>query len=154
MVDESGATVSPDVGLRVLENAKEAVYKAFEGQGDSPASAVSTAIVGYRNAMRWITDLEDQKDAAYEERNRLVAALTKRFPAYLARHPEYDESWEDDWRWIVFVDLPTGQVSWHIHDSERHRFAHLRVDANRWDGHTTEEKYQRLEALPVRTATR
>lgn len=92
-----------------------------------------------------IEELEKQKDGAYWERNQLVAALSKIFPSSLERHPDSDTSWEDDWRWIVFVDLPTGQASWHIHDSELDNFKHLLRNCGRtWDGHTTEEKYQRL----------
>lgn len=35
---------------------------------------------------------------------------------------------------VAFLELPTGQVSWHLpgHDVE-------------WDGHTTEEKFERIE---------
>ena len=89
----------------------------------------------------------ESKDGAYHERNVLVCALTKLFPAYLARHNEDDETWERDWMWIVYIDLPTGQVSWHIHDSEQEMFNHLEVKENNWDGHNTERKYQRLQAL-------
>jgi len=92
--------------------------------------------------------LREQKDGAYAERNKLVAALSKLFPASLERHEESDKTWEDDWRWIVFINLPTGQVSWHIHDSELPLFDHLyRICGRVWDGHTTEEKYRRLAAL-------
>ena len=92
--------------------------------------------------------LRKQKDGAYEERNRLVAALSKLLPSWLERHPEEDVDWEDDWRWIVFIDPPSGQMSWHIHDSELEWFNHLtRRIGNRWDGHTVEAKYLRLSAL-------
>lgn len=98
--------------------------------------------------LRRLWDVEAQKDAAYQERDRLVLALSRIFPAYLGRHPESDASWDAEWRWIVFVDLPTGQVSWHIHESEFHWFSHLNQrESSPWDGHTTEEKYQRLAAL-------
>lgn len=94
-------------------------------------------------------EARQSKDAAYAERDQLVAALSKLFPSFLARHPEADAEWDDDWRWIVFVELPTGQASWHIHDSELDWFDHLdRRDGQWWDGHTTGEKYERLEALP------
>jgi len=94
--------------------------------------------------------LSDQKDGAYRERDALVCALSKLFPAWIGRHPESDTSWDDDWRWIVFVDAPSGQMSWHIHDSERSMFDHLEWiedDEHKWDGHTTEEKYRRLENI-------
>ncbi len=64
----------------------------------------------------------------------------------MARH---EGEWEDDWRWIVYIDLPAGQVSWHIHDSEREWF-NLPDYPGVWDGHTTEEKYARLgKVLPL-----
>lgn len=91
--------------------------------------------------------LTQQKDAAYAERDRLVCALSKVFPSYLSRHAEDDVEWENDWRWIVTIDLPTGQASWHIHDSEREWFAHLEARPNAWDGHSTEEKYRRVAVL-------
>jgi hypothetical protein len=97
---------------------------------------------------RSTTELRAQKDAAYAERDRLVAALSKQFPAHLARHEGAD--WEDDWRNIVCVHLPTGQATWHIHDSEVPWFAHLPMGDAHWDGHSTGEKYRRLDALPPR----
>jgi len=93
------------------------------------------------------------KNSAYEERNWLVAALSKFLPSFLARHPDADEEWEDDWRWIVFIIGAAGQMSWHIHDSELTQFDHLHRsrDQNQWDGHSTEEKYRRLGAITLPT---
>lgn len=92
--------------------------------------------------------LIEQKDGAYSERNKLLTALSKLLTAWLERHPEEDIEWEDDWRWIVFINHPSGAMSWHIHDSELGWFDHLRrQNGNSWDGHTTEEKYERLAAL-------
>lgn len=92
--------------------------------------------------------LKGQKNQAYAERNQLVAALSKLFRSSLVRHE--GEDWEDDWRWVVLIELPTGQCSWHIHDSELPLFDHLsRNHSKQWDGHTTEEKYDRLNKLPL-----
>jgi hypothetical protein len=94
--------------------------------------------------------LIQEKQQAYTERNALVAALSKLLPSRLSRHPDDDTDWDDDWRWIVFVNGPTGQMSWHIHDSERPMFDHLEACETAWDGHTTPEKYERLAALEPR----
>jgi len=91
-----------------------------------------------------LTALRAQKDTAYQERDRLVWVLSKLWPAHLARHPDSDPAWENDWRWIVCIHSPVGQLAWHIHDSERDWFEHLEVQENDWDGHTTKEKYDRL----------
>lgn len=105
-----------------------------------------------RSIEKYINELKEQKDGAYKERNLLVAALSKIFPAYLALHPEEDQEWGDDWRNIVFVEIPVGkekttQISWHIHDSEIGYFKHLPKGKNEWDGHDTEEKYKRLRRI-------
>lgn len=95
--------------------------------------------------------LVKDKNQAYKERNALVALLSKMFPSALGKHDETDELWDDAWRNIVFIDLPDGQCSWHIHDTELPNFAHLIPPPGvafpiNWDGHTTEEKYERVAA--------
>jgi hypothetical protein len=90
-----------------------------------------------------IAELESAKNGAYAERNKLVAFLAALFPSSMERHEGAD--WEDDWRWVVMIDLPAGQVSWHIHDSELPLFAHIKSQgARRWDGHTNEQKWERV----------
>lgn len=117
---------------------------------------------------------EKKLNSVYWERNQLIIALTKIFPAYLAKHDENDKDWESDWRTIVVVELPQklilkqdeieiaeyymgmhmppsykNQLTWHIHDSEIGYFDHLKYfDGYTWDGHTTEEKYRRLRKIP------
>lgn len=92
-----------------------------------------------------LEEMEARKDAAYLERNQVVAALATAFPSGIARTAI--PGWSDDWHGCVYIDLPTGQCSWHYHDSHAHLFAHLPAYAGKWDGHTTEEKYERLAAL-------
>lgn len=88
-----------------------------------------------------------QMDAAYRERNQLVALLAGLFPSSLERHPDEDTEWEDDWRWICFIDFPGFQATWHLQDAELPLFDHVpRLQGRSWDGHTTEEKYARIAA--------
>jgi hypothetical protein len=100
-------------------------------------------------ALRRAQQAEASKDGAYRERDQLVAVLADQVMASggvvgLARHPESDTAWEDDWRNIVYMDTPRGQVSWHFHDSEMPLFEGLPPYTKPWDGHTTAEKYERL----------
>jgi hypothetical protein len=121
--------------------------------------------VNHHDAVIELEAVTVAKDNAYHERNMLVAALSRLFPASLERHPDDDTEWDDDWRWIVFIELPNGVdwdkekgrftgaryhvASWHIHDSELGLFDHLPRLSGRfkWDGHTTEEKYERLKLI-------
>lgn len=122
--------------------------------------------------MKKYSDFESfGKDQAYWERNQLVCALSKIYPSWMELHPISDKDWDKDWRHIVFITIPSKvssgnlkyspgaplyfnkdlQLSWHIHDSEIDMFRHLQLKSgNSWDGHTTEEKYQRLSDLRVK----
>lgn len=93
-----------------------------------------------------LAKMRERKDAAYLERNQVVAALAKCFPSGVARTAI--EGWSDGWHGCVYIDLPTGQVSWHFHDSHAYLFAGLPPYRGAWDGHDTPEKYNRLAALP------
>lgn len=97
------------------------------------------------NAELYVT--KQQKKQVYEERNRLVAVLSKLWPAHLMMHPASDTQWDPEWRHIVNIETPNGQCSWHIHDSELPLFAHLAFAPNDWDGHTQAQKYERLEKV-------
>jgi len=95
-----------------------------------------------------MTELEEmraRKDAAYEERNRVVAALARVFPSGLRR--TNIPGWDAEWHGCVYIDLPTGQVSWHYHDTQAHLFDGLPTYPGEWDGHDTATKYRRLAAL-------
>lgn len=118
-------------------------------------------------------------DSVYRERDFVVslAALLLIRHAPLPGHElataflRYDDSagWDEDWRWTVVMVLPTGEVSWHIHDSELSLFARLvrvtiqpdgvgaafvwpvsggvtigSAEGYRYDGYSTDEKYRRI----------
>ena len=89
-----------------------------------------------------IEKLETARDAVYTERNRLVAFIASIYPSGVKKTaiPGWDEAWHN----CVYIDLPVGQASWHYHNDEAHLFAHLPPYESEWDGHTTEEKYERI----------
>lgn len=89
--------------------------------------------------------LRADRDKAYYERNRVVAALAHVFPAGIRKTDI--EGWEPEWHNCVFIDTPAGQLSWHYHDRDIEAFADLPAYQRPWDGHTTEEKYERLAKL-------
>lgn len=81
-------------------------------------------------------------DAGYQERNKLVAFLTKLYPSGVRRTDI--QGWGACWQNCVVIDLPCGQASWHYHDDEAYLFAHLPPYTKKWDGHTTDEKYEKM----------
>lgn len=106
--------------------------------------------------------VDEVRNDVYAERDKLVQFLTHVYPSYLTEASDA----VDGWRYVVVVDLQwneptvfgdarnqfgprykaqTQQASWHIPDHELSLFSHLEVKPNNWDGHTTEEKYERLK---------
>lgn len=86
------------------------------------------------------------------ERAHLIAALAAEWASVMA----YNDPDEPDWP-VIYIQTETGQLSWHISPGDVDLFAHIPVVAGddpraRWDGHSTEEKYERVEAL-VRVLT-
>lgn len=105
-----------------------------------------------------------ERDSVYRERAFLIAALARMVSLYDGVHPFAPgalcsawigphtfvpgQRWDVEWLNVVYVRLPTGLVSWHIHQDELPLFAFLpRFDPDgdyRYDGHTTAEKYRRV----------
>ncbi|WP_199566423.1 hypothetical protein [Streptomyces corynorhini] len=99
--------------------------------------------------------VEAERDGAYRERAHLVAWLAALHPAVIAPAPDVAE---DGWH-IVYITAGTWQMSWHIAPRDAALFADVEhVDADdpraQWDGHTTEQKYDRIRQHTdaVRTA--
>lgn len=94
--------------------------------------------------------LEEDKDKAYRERNLVLALLVECLKRGMTSNEigikqDDREDWEDEWRNVLFIDLPTGQISWHLHKSELVNFPNVPKYQGNYDGHTTEEKYERIK---------
>jgi hypothetical protein len=84
----------------------------------------------------------DPVRAVYRERAHLVAHLAACYPSVIG----YTDPSEPEWA-VVIVMMPTGQAAWHISPGDMDLFGHVdRTEENLWDGHSTEEKYARLDA--------
>ena len=122
-----------------------------------------------------LMEMSRQRAAAYEERDMLVAGLTKAFPSHITRHipakhnhafddepgPDChgcDEDWDPQWLNVICVHLPSGIARWHVHVGEMPWFAHLNgveldcpVQEMRdgYEGYDMMEKYKILSRVPV-----
>lgn len=116
--------------------------------GDNRLALLGSHNLLHLDAINEIERLRADKDGAYQERNQVVAALASLFPSGIARTDI--PGWLPEWHRCVYIDLPTGQASWHYHDSQHDLFAHLPTYTKEWDGHTTPQKYERLALLAIK----
>lgn len=131
-------TPATQIRLQDAERVRGRLGQALIELGDWRSTA--------RLAMAKLAVAEKAKDGAYHERNQLVALLARLYPSALCK-TEID-GWDPEWHWCVFLQTPEGQLSWHIHEREFEFFDHVRqADDVKWDGHTTEEKYERVARL-------
>ena len=79
----------------------------------------------------------DVVDQAYTERNiavSLLALVALRLGYKAGIGKDNNEDWEDEWRNVVYVDLPSGQVSYHIAPHDMECTASLPEYKGKWDG--------------------
>lgn len=134
----------------------EDVYVTVEGNGGAidPAGywhiGCYSKIVGRRNTTPPVDAPKSDIDAVYLERNQVVAGLAAMalVLGYKAGIKQTSiEGWDHAWHGCVYVDLPSGQCSWHHHSSQADLFSFLPEYDGEWDGHDTPEKYRRVLAL-------
>lgn len=94
-----------------------------------------------------IRRLKRSTDWAYTERNKLVVllanlAIERGYPAGLY----WDKTQEPEWNNVVIIDLPTGQISFHVglRDGTSSQLETLPKYTGEWDGHTTDAKWERV----------
>lgn len=106
--------------------------------------------------MPTVEQVTAERDGAYRERAHLVALLAAMTNgAVIAPAPDVDEpGWQ-----IAYLTTGGTQASWHIAPRDADLFSaveHVAEDDPRaqWDGHTTEAKYQRIQAHTSELLTR
>ena len=105
-----------------------------------------------RNVTEMEAFLRTQRDNLKQEQIIIVSLLSTLFPSVIA-YRTADEGGDDGGRsyngYVVYMDLPTGQVSFHVgEDSRGSWFEHLKLaNIPVWDGHTKETKWERIVAL-------
>ena len=81
----------------------------------------------------------------YTERDKILSILAR-----FAYEQGYtigigiDEEAPNIWKHVLFIEFPTGQVSWHILEEELEWFGFLPNYEDTWDGHSKTEKYNRI----------
>jgi hypothetical protein len=94
-------------------------------------------------------ELPAYKDmSGYDERNilvRLLAEICRKQGINVGIKATTIEVWDNEWHNCVYIDLPTGQVSWHYHDKLKGLFRDLDTYRKEWDGHDSDTKYKRIK---------
>ncbi|MBT2505132.1 hypothetical protein J7I98_04315 [Streptomyces sp. ISL-98] len=122
-----------------------AMHAAAVGEVTGPNRGVVEDVADVREAM---LRAEQERDGAYRERAHFVAYLASLYPAHIG-HTDPDAP---DWA-VVIVQTPAGQMSWHVTTRDMDLFEHVPrsyPSLPGWDGHTTDQKYERLRALTLR----
>lgn len=94
--------------------------------------------------LKIMNDVEE-KNEAYRQRNHLVAALAQIYPSGITK--TNIPGWDEEWHGCCFIDLPSGQISYHYHDSQKYLFENLPPYSKEWDGHDKDVVHKRLSEL-------
>lgn len=148
LIGEDGMIDMTNIGVVRVAEDTEAVANDLR-VSTCPNCGLGFADMELHDAGLALKKMKDAKDNAYWERNCLVALLARigaRMGAEVGLDKTNIPDWSPDWHNCVYIDLPTGQASWHYHDSHAYMFDGLPRYAGKWDGHDTPEKYRRVKA--------
>lgn len=81
-----------------------------------------------------IVDTNEKVDLAYTQRMMVVRMLALKSGCKFGLGKDDNEEWDDEWRNVVYIDLPEGQVSYHIAPHDMHLFNDFPVYEGKWDG--------------------
>lgn len=73
-------------------------------------------------------------DKAYTQRMIAVCIFAKTSGFNYGIGKDDNEKWDDEWRNVVYIDTPAGQISYHIAPQDFHIFADFPQYSGKWDG--------------------
>jgi len=126
---------------------REAASMSDDPLASAPVETLSQQIAQVR-AM--ITRLETEREAAYHDRDLVLALLARLAAASgwpVGTREDTSPAAEPRFRRVVYVETPAGQLSWHYAAEEAPLFATLPEHTKAWDGHTTPEKHARIAGV-------
>lgn len=118
---------------------------------------IKVKIEGLEDLKSLVTRLENapvngRTSKAYTE--RAIAAVLAAKMALLAGYnagigSDENEDWDPEWRVVLYVDFPGGQVCWHIAPNDQHLLDGLPRYAKPWDGQWESRDGVRIKKLNV-----
>jgi hypothetical protein len=133
--------------VRLLAAGREMLrIERTQGVSDEEAEAaieqLDAAVSGYEPtaAPAPAQGSDERLNRAYSERNALAVAFARMagaagWRAGRAIDADFSKGWDDDWRHVVYVDVPgVGQVSWHMAPTDVPLLEGLPIYAGEWDG--------------------
>ncbi len=96
-----------------------------------------------------LLEAEHDNGTTHAERNHLVVLVAHmaNLLGWRAGDGQHEGDPLEGFSSVVRIDLPTGQCSWHIHDTQISWLDHLPSYDAPWDGTTSAEKYAKIREL-------
>ncbi|MFE2045708.1 hypothetical protein ACFXAZ_33295 [Streptomyces sp. NPDC059477] len=119
----------------------------WKRHSETHADERDTAVRAFNSKVLEAEDRTRERDGAYRERAQLLAWLTALHPSTAVITPARDLS-EAGWA-LLYVVAGGWQMSWHIAPTDVRFFEHVTAvgpedSRAQWDGHGSDEKYERL----------
>ena len=101
------------------------------------AKLIVEAVNNHSRLLKENAELKQRADKGYTERMivvRLLCSIAENMGWDYGVGVDGNTDWEDEWRNVIYVDTPKGQVSWHIAPHDKHIFDGIKKYTGKWDG--------------------
>lgn len=112
----------------------KSIHPVVDGAKNSLIRFGEILLSGMERAQPEQAPSPDKLNAVYSERMMVVRMLAVMSGCKYGIGKDDNTEWEDAWRNVVYIDLPQGQVSWHIAAADMHLFADFPPYEGKWDG--------------------
>lgn len=113
------------------------LYTMYD-QGNTSVTDVVSAVPALIEEVKRLSEdnarLQNSVDSAYTQRMLVVRLLALKSGSRYGVGKDNNSHWDDEWRNVIYIDLPEGQVSWHIAPHDLHIFKDFPKYDGDWDG--------------------
>ena len=127
-----------DANQRALDDLNKLAGKTFDDENHADHEFGQALAYHFETIRTALTrpDDEEKLNSAYTQRMIAVRMLAVMSGCNYGLGKDDNEDWDDEWRTVVYIDLPQGQVSWHIAPHDLHLFDDFPQYKGKWDGNS------------------
>lgn len=143
--------VDRDVMIKFIQEERKQAQRDLIKHKTSKSGISLSGVLVYEAMQEELQRLEDRavefqnaKNTAYRQRNEAALGMARMAMALGMPVGVLEDKTRAGFPYLLYIDLPTGQVSWHFMAMDRDLLSPFQKYEREWDGHDDDERSRRL----------